>query len=60
MLGIALAERGILPDALIRLGIRKLLRDRLREIAADDAPRERELAQAFLEEARRSPIARCS
>jgi cyclopropane-fatty-acyl-phospholipid synthase len=57
MLGIALAERGLLPDFAVRAGIRSLLRDRLREIAADDAERQLALHQAFLAEARRAPIA---
>ena len=33
---IRLAERGLLPDGLIRLGIRKLLRHRLRQIDPGD------------------------
>ena len=40
----AIDLRGVLRRLRSRFGIRKLLRDRLREIAADDAPRERELA----------------
>ncbi len=57
MLAIYLAERGILPDPIVRLGIRALLRDRLREIDAFDCERGIERQQAFLAEARRSPIA---
>ncbi len=57
MLAISLAERGILPNPIVRLGIRALLRDRLREIDAFDCERGIERQQAFLAEARRSPIA---
>ncbi|MFO0688313.1 MAG: cyclopropane-fatty-acyl-phospholipid synthase family protein [Myxococcota bacterium] len=57
MLGLELAERGLLPDAVVRAGIRSILRDRLREIEATDCERERERHQAFLAEARRAPIA---
>lgn len=35
---IELAERGLVPDALIRLGIRRLLRERLRQIHAAPEP----------------------
>lgn len=56
-LGFELAERGLLPDALIRAGIRSILRDRLREIGAADCERARARQQAFLAAARRSPIA---
>jgi cyclopropane-fatty-acyl-phospholipid synthase len=52
-----LAERGVLPTALIRLGIRRLLRERLREIAAADCERSLELRERFLAEAGGGPIA---
>jgi cyclopropane-fatty-acyl-phospholipid synthase len=57
MLGLSLAERGLLPDFVVREGIRALLRERLREIAASDCEREAELHQAFLADARRAPVA---
>jgi cyclopropane-fatty-acyl-phospholipid synthase len=57
MIGSALAERGLLPDLVVRAGIRALLRERLREIHAGDCQRQAERHQAFLAEARRSPIA---
>jgi len=57
MLGLALAESGRLPDRLIRLGIRRLLRARLRAVESGDAERARERHQDFLAEARRGPIA---
>lgn len=52
-----LAESGFVPDGLVRLGIRALLRDRLRELHASDGEAAMELHQAFLAQARRSPIA---
>jgi cyclopropane-fatty-acyl-phospholipid synthase len=57
MLGLALAERGLLPDLVVRAGIRALLRDRLRDIDGADCERQRERHQAFLAEARLAPIA---
>jgi cyclopropane-fatty-acyl-phospholipid synthase len=38
-------ERGLLPDWLVRIGIRRLLRDRLRREHADDAERAAERLQ---------------
>ncbi len=46
---IDLAERGLLPDALVRLGIRRRLAERARTLAGTEP--------AFLEELRRSPVA---
>lgn len=57
MRGTALAEAGHLPDALIRLGIRRLLRRRLAELAPDDAEAAERTREAFRESCRRSPIA---
>lgn len=56
-LGIELAERGLLPDGLIRLGIRGLLRERLREIHADDHESQMNHNQRLIEQLRTSPIA---
>jgi cyclopropane-fatty-acyl-phospholipid synthase len=57
MSSVDLAETGVVPDWLIRLGIRRMLRDRLRQLS----PRNCEAAEAshleFLEQTRRSPIA---
>ena len=36
-LAIQWTERGMLPDGIVRAGIRRLLRERLVEIGADDA-----------------------
>ncbi|UCG32120.1 MAG: class I SAM-dependent methyltransferase, partial [Phycisphaerales bacterium] len=54
---IDLAERAILPDPLIRLGIRRLLTARLREEVRRDGVSPRESLRLFVEELRRSPIA---
>ena len=48
---LALVERGLVPDALVRAGIRRLLRRRIR----DESRRER--PDDFVEELRRSPVA---
>ena len=50
-------EAGNAPDAAIRFGIRRLLRERLLEIGADDAERAAEINEAFLQGLRRSPVA---
>jgi cyclopropane-fatty-acyl-phospholipid synthase len=53
---LALAERGLVPEPLVRRGIRGLLEERLREERERHAPRERRLAE-WAEEMRRAPIA---
>jgi cyclopropane-fatty-acyl-phospholipid synthase len=50
MRSIALAEGGLVPDPMIRWGIRRMLVRRLREVRGGDV-------EAFVEELRRSPIA---
>lgn len=52
-LGIRLAEKGWLPDALLRMGIRRLLEDRLRETRHASAQDQQKLVEAL----RQSPIA---
>ncbi len=52
-----LAEKGLVPDALIRKGIRKLLRHRLAEINPGNCEDRSELLQRFLQQMRDSPIA---
>ncbi|MBB5015832.1 SAM-dependent methyltransferase [Rehaibacterium terrae] len=54
---IALAERGLIPDALIRHGIRRLCARRLREEHIDDPARADARFRALLDTLRRSPIA---
>jgi cyclopropane-fatty-acyl-phospholipid synthase len=57
VIGIGLAERGLVPDSLVRLGIRHMLRQRLSEIAQPDAEAAREAQHAFLRDLRRGPVA---
>ncbi len=52
-----LAERAVFPDALIRVGIRRLLARRIREQARLDPQQQREAQRRFIEELRASPIA---
>ena len=54
---IDLCERGLVPDALTRLGIRRLCAQRLREEGADDLARADARFRELLDELRRSPIA---
>jgi cyclopropane-fatty-acyl-phospholipid synthase len=54
---IDLAERGILPDGLIRLGMRQLMSARLREEARREAIQPGEALRCFVTELRGSPIA---
>ena len=52
-----LLERNLLPDKLIRTGIRRLLKDRLDESHADDAERVLSYKLKFIAELKESPIA---
>jgi cyclopropane-fatty-acyl-phospholipid synthase len=52
-----LIDRGTLPDAVLRLGIRKLLADRLRQEGAGGVEAQHERKRAFLERLRQSPPA---
>ncbi|MBI3877396.1 MAG: class I SAM-dependent methyltransferase, partial [Verrucomicrobia bacterium] len=53
----SLLERDVLPDWLIRFGIRRLLAQRLREERKGSAEEQRAHLQAFIEDMRRSPVA---
>jgi cyclopropane-fatty-acyl-phospholipid synthase len=53
----ALLERDLVPDALIRAGIRRLLRERLREEDCSDPARNQARKLAFIGQLRASPIA---
>ena len=55
--GIELAESGRLPDTLIRIGIRRLLRERLAEIADGGCEGSRDRHERFVREACSGPIA---
>jgi len=52
-----LMARGLLPDWLIRLGIRRLLRERLRQQARGSRAARASAQQAFIEDLKASPIA---
>jgi cyclopropane-fatty-acyl-phospholipid synthase len=54
---IELAERGLLPDRLIRWGIRELDKKRLRMEDLGDTEKQREALARFVDELRNSPIA---
>ena len=56
-LALDLTESGLLPDSLIRHGIRRLLRQRLAEIHASDVERMAEEQHAFLQHMQQAPIA---
>jgi cyclopropane-fatty-acyl-phospholipid synthase len=52
-----LAENGLLPDAMVRIGIRRLLESRLAEQGAGDLETRAEAFRSFLGEVRASPVA---
>jgi cyclopropane-fatty-acyl-phospholipid synthase len=54
---IDLAERAVLPDWLIRLGIRRLMAARLKDERQREAAQPGEPLRRFIEELRRSPVA---
>ncbi|NBU50756.1 MAG: class I SAM-dependent methyltransferase, partial [Betaproteobacteria bacterium] len=51
-------ERGLLPDALVRAGMRSLMKQRLIDEGADNAPLATERLAALVAELRESPIAK--
>jgi len=50
-------EQGLVPDRVVRLGIRRLLKARLVEMRDDNAQATAALAQAFFDELRGAPLA---
>lgn len=56
-LAIQWTEKGVVPDTVVRAGIRRLLRQRLDEIGADDTTRAAALADAFVASLRDAPLA---
>jgi cyclopropane-fatty-acyl-phospholipid synthase len=52
-----LAERGVLPDAVIRFGIRRLLAERLVQVSAGGPEAQQERLEALMAELRRAPVA---
>lgn len=57
MSAITLAEQGLLPDGLVRFGIRKLLKQRLQDEFANDVEQQNQRYRTLLEQLRHSPIA---
>jgi cyclopropane-fatty-acyl-phospholipid synthase len=57
MLGTTLAERGLLPDTLVRWGIRRMVRERLEEIRQPDEQARSEADRAWAARLRHSPVA---
>jgi cyclopropane-fatty-acyl-phospholipid synthase len=57
MNSIQLAESGLVPDILIRAGIRRMLAQRLREVGSPDCESAGEQLSEFVEELRLSPVA---
>ena len=54
---VSLMERGMVPDAVIRTGIRRLLLKRLRDEGSGDRETDRQRQREFFAELRRSPLA---
>ena len=54
---INLAERAVLPDWLIRVGIRRLLARRIRDVERGDVAQKRAAQREFIRQLKRSPIA---
>jgi cyclopropane-fatty-acyl-phospholipid synthase len=50
-------EQGLVPDRVVRLGIRRLLKERLAEMRATDAEAAEDMNQAFIAHMREAPIA---
>ncbi len=55
--GVELAERGLLPDAVVRLGIRRLLAKRLAEQSHHSAEAQAQTMTRFVANMRQSPVA---
>lgn len=54
---VELAERGLVPDAAIRLGIRRLLAERLREVGGGGPEEQQERFEMLVDELGRAPVA---
>jgi cyclopropane-fatty-acyl-phospholipid synthase len=50
-------EQGLVPDRVVRLGIRRLLRERLAQMHAGDAEAAEDAGQAFIDAMRHAPVA---
>ncbi|MGB0713918.1 MAG: SAM-dependent methyltransferase [Gammaproteobacteria bacterium] len=56
-LALDLTEKGVLPDAVIRKGIRHLLKERLAELAVDDPETASSLTETFIASMDSAPVA---
>jgi cyclopropane-fatty-acyl-phospholipid synthase len=56
-LSLKLAEKSLLPDSIIRLGIRQLLKDRIKEIRQGNAEMQADKKIQFIHMMNKSPIA---
>ena len=56
-LAIGWVEQGLVPDRVVRLGIRRLLKERLVEIGDGDADKSNEIAEAFVAQLSGSAVA---
>jgi len=56
-LAVSWTEQGLVPDSVIRAGIRRLLRQRLAEIGAGDAQAAAEQLEVFVASMQRAPVA---
>ncbi|MDY6979995.1 MAG: cyclopropane-fatty-acyl-phospholipid synthase family protein [Pseudomonadota bacterium] len=56
-LALELTEQGYVPDRLIRHGIRRLLRERLQEIAADDCESHTRALMSFIKQMQQAEVA---
>ena len=54
---ISAVERGLLPDVLVRAGIRHLLQQRLDEISVDNSVKSAQISSDFINQLRTAPIA---
>jgi len=57
MLGLTLAEAGLVPDPLLRWAIRRMLAERLGEVMAGDPEEQLARKREFLEAMRKTPVA---
>ena len=51
------SERGLVPDSVLRAGIRRLCRQRLKDIRANDIQISGQLLEAFVRKMNQSPVA---
>ena len=56
-LAISWVEQGLVPDAVVRGGIRRLCEERLRDLACDDAERAVAITESFVRAMREAPTA---